>query len=166
MASAQTGTLRLACCPAATTLFAVDVADALEKTVPGLRVTLRGARSPKQELELLTDGHADAAFMWLPVGDVGLHTAVVRTDSRAVALSTRHPLALHLTALATDEALWCSCRTGGGRGRRAHRVWIRQACRAARAGNAGLRGAAGAGSFGGRSGSRCVVSSFHSRQRE
>ncbi|MFE1285811.1 LysR family transcriptional regulator [Streptomyces sp. NPDC058751] len=93
VADAQTGTLRLACCPAATTLFAIDVADTMEKTVPGLRVTLNGARNPRQELELLTDGHADAAFMWLPVRDVGLHTAVVRTDPRAVALSARHPLA-------------------------------------------------------------------------
>lgn len=93
VAGALTGTLRLACCPVATTLFAVDVAEALEASVPGLRVELKGVRSPRQERELLRDGRADAAFMWLPVGDAGLHTAVVRTDPRAVALSTRHPLA-------------------------------------------------------------------------
>ncbi|MEV5729720.1 LysR family transcriptional regulator [Streptomyces pharetrae] len=109
-ASAQTGTLRLACCPAATTLFAVDVADALEAAVPGLRVTLKGAQSPKQERDLLNDGAADAAFMWLPVGDPGLHTRVVRTDPRAVVVSTRHPLAdrntLTLADLA-DEPVLC-----------------------------------------------------------
>ncbi|MGV9452553.1 LysR family transcriptional regulator [Streptomyces sp. NPDC003635] len=108
-ANAQSGTLRLACCPAATTLFAVDVADALEAAVPGLRVALKGAQTPRQELALLRDGHADAAFMWLPVGDVGLHTAVVRTDPRAVVLSARHPLAdrpsLTLTELADDPVV-------------------------------------------------------------
>ncbi|MDT7840174.1 LysR family transcriptional regulator [Streptomyces justiciae] len=109
VAAAQRGTLRLACCPAATSLFAVDMADALEASVPGLRVTLKGARHPREELELLGDGRADAAFMWLPLGDVGLHTSVVRTDRRAVVLSTRHPLAdrttLTLTDLADDPVL-------------------------------------------------------------
>jgi DNA-binding transcriptional LysR family regulator len=92
-AGTQAGTLRLACCPAATSLFAIDVADTLERQVPDLRVELTGARSPKHELELLTGGHADAAFMWLPLGDVGLHHAVVRSDPRAVVMSIRHPLA-------------------------------------------------------------------------
>ncbi|MCE7000660.1 LysR family transcriptional regulator [Saccharothrix sp. S26] len=92
-ADAEAGTLRVACCPAATSLFAVDVADVLERAVPGLRVRLIGAQDPKHELALLTDGHADAAFMWLPVGDVGLHHAVVRSDPRSAVLSTRHPLA-------------------------------------------------------------------------
>lgn len=92
-ADAQTGTLRLVCCPAATSLFAVDVAESLEQAVPGLRVRLMGADTPKREHELLVDGHADAAFMWLPLGDVGLHHAVVRRDQRAAVLSARHPLA-------------------------------------------------------------------------
>ncbi|CCK32536.1 LysR family transcriptional regulator [Streptomyces davaonensis JCM 4913] len=109
VANARTGTLRLACCPAATTVFAVDVADALEAAVPGLRVSLKGAQTPRQELELLNGGHADAAFMWLPVGEVGLHTAVVRADPRAVVLSTRHPLAdrptLALADLADDPVI-------------------------------------------------------------
>ncbi|KZB88435.1 LysR family transcriptional regulator [Amycolatopsis regifaucium] len=92
-ARAGSGTLRLACCPIATSLFAVDVAEILEKAVEGVRVTLTGARHPQHELELLTGGQADAAFMWLPLGDVGLNHAVVRTDPPAVALSTTHPLA-------------------------------------------------------------------------
>ncbi|MFI1722494.1 LysR family transcriptional regulator [Streptomyces sp. NPDC020489] len=104
VANAETGTLRLACCPAATTLFAVDVADALEAAVPGLQVTLKGAQHPRQEQELLDDGRADAAFMWLPLGDVGLHTAVVRTDPRAVVLSARHPLADRSTLTLADLA--------------------------------------------------------------
>ncbi|MGK5553639.1 LysR family transcriptional regulator [Actinomadura kijaniata] len=104
VADAQAGTLRLACCPAATSLFAVDVADALEEAVPGLRVTLSGARHPRDELRLLGDGQADAAFMWLPVGDVGLHHAVVRSDPRAVVLSARHPLADRSTVTLADLA--------------------------------------------------------------
>ncbi|MFJ6677339.1 LysR family transcriptional regulator [Actinosynnema sp. NPDC091369] len=92
-ADAQAGTLRLVCCPAATSLFAVDVAEVLERAVPGLRVRLMGADTPRREHELLVDGHADAAFMWLPLGDVGLHHAVVRRDQRVAVLSARHPLA-------------------------------------------------------------------------
>ncbi|SPL99021.1 putative LysR-family transcriptional regulator [[Actinomadura] parvosata subsp. kistnae] len=109
VADAQAGTLRLACCPAAAALLAIDVADALEKAVPGLNVMLTGARSPKDELRILRDGRADVAFMWLPVGDVGLHHAVVRSDPRAVVLSTRHPLAgrpaVTLADLADDPVL-------------------------------------------------------------
>ncbi|MEV4002785.1 LysR family transcriptional regulator [Actinomadura sp. NPDC049753] len=104
VAGSQAGTLRLACCPAATSLFAVDTAEALEEAVPGLRVTLKGARHPRHELELLDDGQADAAFMWLPVGDVGLHHAVVRSDPRAVVLSDRHPLADRSTVTLADLA--------------------------------------------------------------
>lgn len=124
VADAQAGTLRLACCPAAASLLAVDVADALEKAVPGLRVMLSGARSPKEELQLLSDGRADAAFMWLPVGDVGLHHAVVRSDPRAVVLSTRHPLAdrpaVSLADLADDPVLRPDVLTSA----EAERFWL------------------------------------------
>ncbi|GAA0918092.1 LysR substrate-binding domain-containing protein [Nonomuraea longicatena] len=89
----QSGSLRLACCPYATSLFAAEVADAMESAVPGLSVELSSVRSPREELELIEAGTADAAFMWLPVGVPGLRHAVVRTDSRAVALSASHPLA-------------------------------------------------------------------------
>ncbi|MFD5178253.1 LysR family transcriptional regulator [Nocardia sp. NPDC058379] len=104
VADAQTGTLRLACCPAATALFAVAVAEALETTVPGLQVSLRSARHPKDELELLRTGGADAAFMWLPIADIGLHHATVRRDRRAVALSPRHALAHRTSVTLADIA--------------------------------------------------------------
>ncbi|MGW5309264.1 LysR family transcriptional regulator [Nocardia thailandica] len=123
VADAQAGTLRLACCPAATALFAVAVAEALESEVPGLRVTLSSARHPKQELELLRSGRADAAFMWLPIGEVGLHHATVRRDPRAVALSPRHALAqrtsVTLAELADDPVLRPDVLTSD----RAHRFW-------------------------------------------
>lgn len=103
-ADEQAGTLRLACCPYATNLFAVEVADAMEAAVPGLQVALTSVPSPKQELELLTDGRADAAFMWLPLGDVGLNHAVIRTDARAVVMSADHRLADRHTVTLADLA--------------------------------------------------------------
>lgn len=93
VAGAQTGTLRLACCPTAASIFAADVADALEAAIPGLRVTLQGVPTPRHELEMLLDGRADVAFMWLPIGGAGLRHAVVRRDPRVVVISTRHRLA-------------------------------------------------------------------------
>ena len=88
----QAGLLRLACCPYATNLFAVEIAETMEAVVPDLRVELTGVRTPKEELELLNAGSAHAAFMWLPVGAVGLHHAVIRTDTRVVALPAAHPM--------------------------------------------------------------------------
>ncbi|MEU8138065.1 LysR family transcriptional regulator [Streptodolium elevatio] len=109
VAGAQSGSVRLACCPYASSLFAVEVANALEASVPGLQVDLTSVLSPKQELELLHEGRADAAFMWLPLGDVGLHHAVIRTDPRAAVLPAHHPLAgrteLTLAELADEPVL-------------------------------------------------------------
>ncbi|MEU0401360.1 LysR family transcriptional regulator [Streptomyces sp. NPDC006197] len=124
VADAQAGTLRLACCPTATSLFAIDLADVLEASVPGLRVTLNAARHPRDELELLMGGRADAAFMWLPVGGGALHHAVVRSDPRAVALSTRHPLAdrasVTLADLSADPVVRPDVLTSS----EAERFWI------------------------------------------
>lgn len=124
IAEEQTGIVRLACCPYATKLFVVEVADAMEAAVPGLEVSLTSVRSPKEELELLTDGRADAAFMWLPVGDVGLNHAVIRTDARAAVLSARHPLAdrrtVSLAELATDPVLRPDALTSDD----AERYWL------------------------------------------
>ncbi|MCK2215578.1 LysR family transcriptional regulator [Actinomadura sp. ATCC 31491] len=123
-AAAQAGTLRLACCPAAASMFAADVADALEAAVPGLEVTLHGVPTPRHELELLGDGRADAAFMWLPIGGAGLHHAVVRSDPRAVVVSTRHRLAdrpaVTLADLADDPVLRPDVLTSS----EAERFWL------------------------------------------
>ncbi|MEU7900783.1 LysR family transcriptional regulator [Nonomuraea sp. NPDC049152] len=109
-AQQQAGTLRLACCPYSTSLFSVEVADAMEAAVPGLSVELTSVRSQREELQLLNAGTADAAFMWLPVSEVGLHHAVIRTDSRSVALPAGHRLAgydaVSLADLA-DEPVIC-----------------------------------------------------------
>jgi len=93
VAAGENGEVRLACCPYATDLFAVEVADAMEAAFPGLRVALTSVPTPKQELAKLAEDRADAAFMWLPVGVVGLEHAVIRTDRRMVAVASGHRLA-------------------------------------------------------------------------
>lgn len=100
----QARTLRLASCPHATALFAAEVAEAIEAKVPGLAVELSTVRSPREELAMLDAGDADAAFMWLPVGDVGLHFAPVRTDGRMVALPAGHRLADRTEVVLADLA--------------------------------------------------------------
>ncbi|MFE9580402.1 LysR substrate-binding domain-containing protein [Nocardia sp. NPDC006044] len=87
------GRLRLACCPYATALFATEVADAMEAAVPGLEVELTTVHTPPEERALLLSGEVDAAFIWLPLGDDRFQHAAVRSDSRMVALSPKHPLA-------------------------------------------------------------------------
>ncbi|MEV6278686.1 LysR family transcriptional regulator [Nocardia sp. NPDC051832] len=87
------GTLRIACCPYATALFATEVADAMEAAVPGLEVELTTVRTPPEERALLLAGEVDAAFMWLPLGDNHFQHATVRSDRRAVALPAGHRLA-------------------------------------------------------------------------
>ncbi|UGT43570.1 LysR family transcriptional regulator [Nocardia yamanashiensis] len=103
------GRLRIACCPYATALFATEVADAMEAAVPGLEVELVTVHTPPEERALLLSGECDAAFMWTPLGDPALHHATIRTDSRAVALSPKHPLAhqdsISLSDLATDPVI-------------------------------------------------------------
>lgn len=104
VAAGQGGVVRLACCPYATDMFVVEVADAMEDAFPGLRVALTSVSTPKQELEKLNDGLADAAFMWLPVGSVGLEHAVVRVDRRAVAVAAGHRLAERTVVSLADLA--------------------------------------------------------------
>ncbi|MGF6884801.1 DNA-binding transcriptional LysR family regulator [Nocardia sp. GAS34] len=93
VARRQEGTLRLACCPYSTTLFATSIAEAMERAVPGIEVELVTVTTQPAEMELLLRGAADAAFMWLPVGDDRLRHAEIRRDERAVAVAANHPLA-------------------------------------------------------------------------
>ncbi|MEV6772984.1 LysR family transcriptional regulator [Nocardia sp. NPDC051030] len=98
------GKLQLAVCPYATSLFATEVADAMEAAVPGLEVDLTTVHTPPAERELLLSGEADAAFIWLPLGDDRFQHAVVRTDPRVVALSPKHPLAEQESVTLADLA--------------------------------------------------------------
>lgn len=68
------------------------ITDQFAKLQPGWRVELHsyGWGDPTAGLR---DRAADAAFVWLPVGDTGVQTAVLATERRYVAISARHPLA-------------------------------------------------------------------------
>jgi DNA-binding transcriptional LysR family regulator len=46
------------------------------------------------EAQALRDGLADIAFAWLPMDTSGLHSEIVATEQRWVAVKTTHPLAL------------------------------------------------------------------------
>ncbi len=93
VAAGQTGRLRLVCKAHATSDLAVEVAERLERAVPGVEVDLVTVSTLPEELAMLTGGEADAAFLWVPTGDERLRYAEVRTDRRMVALPQDHPLA-------------------------------------------------------------------------
>lgn len=92
-ADEQSGTLRLACCPYATTTLAIQIAGAMETAVPGIKVEVTAVLTPRDEMHSLMAGEADAAFMWLPAGDSPLSDAPLREDQRAVAVPEAHELA-------------------------------------------------------------------------
>jgi hypothetical protein len=58
-----------------------------------VRIELITVSTLPEEMELLTSGGADAAFLWTPVGDERLRFAEVRTDRRVVAVPSGHRLA-------------------------------------------------------------------------
>ena len=93
VADGRAGRLRLVCKPHATYEFAVEAAEAAEAAMPGLEIELVTVSTLPEELELLWNGGADAAFLWVPTGDERLRYAEVRTDRRVVALPSGHRLA-------------------------------------------------------------------------
>lgn len=52
----QSGSLRLACCPYATTVIAMDIADAMESAVPGIEVEVISVLTPRDEMRHLSPG--------------------------------------------------------------------------------------------------------------
>lgn len=108
-AGKQSGSLRLACCPYATTMFAMEIANAMETAVPGVEVKVISVLTPRDEMHHLMAGEADAAFMWLPAGDGSLNDAPLREDQRAVAVPETHELAgcssVSLADLADDPVV-------------------------------------------------------------
>lgn len=71
------------------------------------------------EADALRQGMVDVAFLWLPADTSGLHTAVVATEQRMVAMSTSHRLAdretLTIVDLRDEPILWT---------RRAPAAWV------------------------------------------
>jgi DNA-binding transcriptional LysR family regulator len=104
LARGQGGRLRLVCKPHATYEFAVEVAEASEAAVPGLEIELVTVSTLSEELDLLTNGGADAAFLWVPTGDERLRYSEVRTDRRMVALPSGHRLACRTGVTLADLA--------------------------------------------------------------
>src|SRR5262249_33108756 len=100
----QSGSLRLVCCPYTTTMFAIEVAGAMETAVPGIEVDVTSVDTPGREGSHLIAGEADAAFMWLPRGDGRLNAAPLHEDQRAVALPDTHKLAGRSSVSITELA--------------------------------------------------------------
>lgn len=98
----QTRSMHLAAGLAATPA----VARAVERfaTSTGTEVELLAVTSQTMGVELLTSRQADAALMWLPIGDPRLRHAVVRSDPRSVALPSAHPLADQGSLMVADIA--------------------------------------------------------------
>ena len=124
MAKERTGTIRLACCPYATGVFAIQVAEAMEAALPGTHVELTSVRTPRLTLEMLETGRADAAFMWLPAGDVGLNDAVIRTDAREVVVPAGHPPAGRDAVTLADLAAEAVVRPAVLTSAEAERHWL------------------------------------------
>ncbi|HEY7263858.1 MAG TPA: LysR family transcriptional regulator [Trebonia sp.] len=100
----QSGSLRLVCCPYATTLFTLEVAGAMETAVPGIEVDVTSVATHGEEVSQLIAGEADAAFMWLPAGDDRLDSAPLHEDQRVVAVPETHELAGRSSVSITELA--------------------------------------------------------------
>ena len=100
----QSGSLRLVCCPYATTLFTLEVASAMETAVPGIEVDVISVATHGEEVGHLIAGEADAAFMWLPAGDDRLDSAPLHEDERVVAVPEAHELAGRSSVSMTELA--------------------------------------------------------------
>jgi DNA-binding transcriptional LysR family regulator len=68
------------------------ITEQFAKRQPGWQIELHsyGWGDPTAGLR---DRAADASFVWLPIDDAEIQTAVLATERRFVAISTRHPLA-------------------------------------------------------------------------
>lgn len=91
------------------TLFAMEVAARLEAADPGIEVAVATALRPIEAMQRLHSSEADAAILWLPTGDPGLHSEPIRDDPRVVLLAEGHRLAdracVTLADLAEDPVI-------------------------------------------------------------
>ncbi|WP_327145862.1 LysR family transcriptional regulator [Nocardia sp. NBC_01327] len=91
------------------TLFAVEVAKAMEAADPGIEIEVATALRPIEAMQRLHAGASDAAILWLPTGDPGLLSEPIRDDPRVVLLAEDHRLAdresVTLADLADDPVI-------------------------------------------------------------
>ncbi|GGM32992.1 LysR family transcriptional regulator [Longimycelium tulufanense] len=91
VAQGTAGRVRVAFKAQSTAHFMPQVVAALKGS--DIDVEMTSVSTLNEEIELLTGGGADAAFLWLPAGDDRLDTAPVLTEPRVAALPPDHPLA-------------------------------------------------------------------------
>ena len=89
----RAGRLRVAFKAQSTAHFMPQVVANLEARAPDIRIDMISVSTLGEEIELLTAGSVDAAFVWLPVGDDRLDAEVVLSEPRTVALPPDHALA-------------------------------------------------------------------------
>lgn len=86
------------------TLFAVEVANAMEAADPGIEIEVATALRPIEAMQRLHAGTSDAAILWLPTGDPGLLSEPIRDDPRVVLLAENHRLAGRTSVTLADLA--------------------------------------------------------------
>ena len=103
--SGRSGRLRIAFKAQSTAHFMPDVEAALHRVAPDLEVEPLAAHTLLDEIAALVDGTADAAFLWLPIGDDPRFVAHPLMDEpRWVALPLGHRLASRSALTIADLA--------------------------------------------------------------
>ena len=86
------------------TLFAMEVAKAMEAADRGIEVAVATALRPIEAMRRLHEGASDAAVLWLPTGDPGLLSEPIREDPRVVLVADDHRLAGRASVTLADLA--------------------------------------------------------------
>jgi len=92
-AQGRAGRLRVAFKAQSTAHFMPAVVAAVGRATPDIHVEVVSVSTLSEQIELLTEDRADAAFVWLPVGFDHLASAEILTERRVVALPPDHRLA-------------------------------------------------------------------------
>ncbi|GHJ36797.1 LysR family transcriptional regulator [Streptomyces sp. TS71-3] len=103
--SGRSGPLRIAFKAQSTAHFMPEVEAALRRDAPDLEVRPIAVHTLPDEIEALTEGAADAAFLWLPIGEdprFAVHPLI--DEPRWVALPPGHPLATRSSLTVADLA--------------------------------------------------------------
>ena len=104
-AAASPEPLRIAFKAQSTAHFMPEVEAAMRKQAPELEVRPVAVHTLPDELDALLDGRADAAFLWLPIGDDPRFTIhPLLAEERWVALPPGHPLSDRTSLTIADLA--------------------------------------------------------------
>ncbi|WP_432846990.1 LysR family transcriptional regulator [Amycolatopsis sp. CA-161197] len=101
--SGLSGRLRIAFKAQSTAHFLPDVESSLRRVAPDVQVDALAVHTLPDELDALAAGTADAAFLWLPIGDDRRFvTHWLLDEPRWVALPPGHPLATRTSLKVAD----------------------------------------------------------------